>query len=201
MGARGSGLRRSWRPKVCRGAHLTIHSSRTCFVTAKAWRKIPPRFCLHYASRLNSGVRPHEKPLLVPSRKRCTSVCGSRYLGRHRRLRHRSRALAQRAHRSKLLCLALIRCLLSNWCNPIGLGNWHSTNIPKSPRACACTILGRAFRNDRVLARHSRVHMFLLIHGLVSWGLTIRSSRTCFATPTTWQEELAMLLAPLRKSA
>ena len=34
----------------------TIRSSRTCFVTAKAWQKSLPRFCLHYASRLNSGV-------------------------------------------------------------------------------------------------------------------------------------------------
>ena len=36
---------------------------------------------------------------------------------------------------------------------------------------------------------------------LTASGLTIRSSRTCFVTPTTWQEKLAMLLAPLRKSA
>lgn len=36
---------------------------------------------------------------------------------------------------------------------------------------------------------------------LVSRGLTIRLSRTCFATPTTWQIELAMLSAALRKSA
>src|SRR3546814_15903483 len=35
----------------------------------------------------------------------------------------------------------------------------------------------------------------------VRCGLTIRSSRTCFAPPTTWHEKLAMLLAPLRKSA
>src|SRR5690606_34967846 len=31
--------------------------------------------------------------------------------------------------------------------------------------------------------------------------LTIRSSRTCFATPTTWQIKLATSSAPLRKSA
>ena len=31
--------------------------------------------------------------------------------------------------------------------------------------------------------------------------LTIRSSRTCFVTPATWQIKLAMLPAPLRKSA
>ena len=31
--------------------------------------------------------------------------------------------------------------------------------------------------------------------------LTIRSSRTCFVPPKPWQKELAMALAPLRKSA
>ena len=41
------------------GRRLTIRSSRTCFVTAKAWQKSLPRFCLHYASRLNSGVSYH----------------------------------------------------------------------------------------------------------------------------------------------
>src|SRR3546814_4011856 len=33
------------------------------------------------------------------------------------------------------------------------------------------------------------------------WRITIRSSRTRFVTPTTWQIKLAMLLAPLRTSA
>jgi len=45
---------------------LTIHSSRTCFVTSKAWPKSLPRFCLHYASRLNSGVRPLRAGFLLP---------------------------------------------------------------------------------------------------------------------------------------
>jgi hypothetical protein len=37
--------------------------------------------------------------------------------------------------------------------------------------------------------------------GVSDAGLTIRSSRTSFATPTTRQIKLAMLLAPLRTSA
>jgi hypothetical protein len=38
---------------------ITIRSSRTCFVTAKAWQKKLATLLLHYASRLNSGVSPH----------------------------------------------------------------------------------------------------------------------------------------------
>jgi hypothetical protein len=40
------------------GDHLTIHSSRTCFVPAKGGTEKRATFCLHYACRLNSGVRP-----------------------------------------------------------------------------------------------------------------------------------------------
>jgi len=50
---------RRWGFRCSGGQRLTIHSSRTCFVTSKAWPKSLPRFCLHYASRLNSGVRRH----------------------------------------------------------------------------------------------------------------------------------------------
>ena len=39
------------------GWALTIHSSRTCFVPAKGGTEERATFCLHYACRLNSGVR------------------------------------------------------------------------------------------------------------------------------------------------
>ena len=37
--------------------------------------------------------------------------------------------------------------------------------------------------------------------GKWTWRLTMRSSRPYFAPPTTWQEKLAMVLAPLRRAA
>jgi hypothetical protein len=55
-GGRRAGGRIPFRSVNLRG--LTIHSSRTRFVPAKGGTEKRATFCLHYAGRLNSGVRP-----------------------------------------------------------------------------------------------------------------------------------------------
>ena len=49
------------KPANVKARGLTIRSSRRRFVPAKSWQREPASFFLHYAARLNSGVRAHTK--------------------------------------------------------------------------------------------------------------------------------------------
>ena len=186
---------RSWR------CALTIHSSRC-----------------HFVARLNSGVRPHGQITSVATSSLCHSR-GIRCRGTQRWHCGQSRRALGKAH--SRLCGSvlsgsfhlLVRTTsqshlragyIFRWCRrsldtrrPVQLSRklWSSPRLPADP----CTIRGH--RSGWLLRVAVRARSQSAPGRTSAWRLTIRSSRTCFVTPNTWQKKLAMCLAPLRKSA
>src|SRR3546814_240839 len=156
-------------------------------------RKSLPCVGLRYARRLNLGVRRHDHLF--------------------RRLDNYSAGATWR-FRHWAFCNPTFQARSTKRVSPSGFANsvlvshfgFHPLLVPSTQSA---SITSRS--NTRSQAFSSQASQDSVLcwsgclnrasHGVDAWSLTIRSSRTRFATPTTWRVELAMLSAPLRASA
>ena len=158
-----------------------------------------PCASLHYAARLNSSVRPHKATQQWVCRSVAVPASASIFV---------LRAVHRRAMKVQGRILRLRPPPGQGYCGPVTsasgrAGGWRprSGTIQRSLRpASRRAVHGRADRFVRLRPPPERGYC-RPDHLVACCGLTIRSSRRCFVTQSTWQVQLAMCFAPLRSAA